>query len=68
MTIDERLRRLIARRNVSQSEVATLAGMSRQQLGEILKGGRPHTTVATVERIVGAIGATMTELYEEDTP
>jgi transcriptional regulator with XRE-family HTH domain len=66
MTVSERLRRLLVRRNTTQSEVAEAAGMSRQQVGQIASGAVPNPGILTVERIVEAAGGTMIELYAED--
>jgi transcriptional regulator with XRE-family HTH domain len=66
MTVSERLKRLIDRRNLFQSEVADAAGMTRQQLSYLLSGGTSNPRIDTVEKILKAINATMAELYEEE--
>jgi transcriptional regulator with XRE-family HTH domain len=38
------------------SAIAEAAGMSRQQLGQVLSGHRPNPTVATLGRILEALG------------
>lgn len=64
--IARRLRALLDRKNLSQADVAAMAGMSQASLSELLRGVRRDVMLSTVERIVEAAGGTMCELYETD--
>lgn len=66
MTLAQRLQRLIAKYHMSQSNVADAAGMTRQQISRIINGSNAEPKIATVERIVEAIGSTMVELYQQE--
>jgi transcriptional regulator with XRE-family HTH domain len=66
MTLAERIRRHLEARSLSVSEVARVAGMSRQQVHRIASGDNPNPGVATVERIAGAIGVSMAELFGDE--
>lgn len=66
MTLAERLQAAIARRKMSQTEVADAVGISKQQFGLIVSGKNPNPGILLVERIAEAIGISVAELYAED--
>jgi transcriptional regulator with XRE-family HTH domain len=61
-----RLKRFIEQKGFhSVSAAAKACGLSRTQLWDIIHG-RKSPTVETLERIVTALGGTMTELFSEE--
>lgn len=65
MTLSERLRRVLAERSTSLQEVAERAGMSKQQVQQIVGGSNPRPNIEIVEKLAAAIGITMAELYAD---
>jgi transcriptional regulator with XRE-family HTH domain len=66
MTLSDRLRRLLEARSMSISEVSRLAGLSRQQVHRIVSGSNPNPGILLVERIAGAMGLSLGELFADD--
>jgi transcriptional regulator with XRE-family HTH domain len=64
--VSTRLRTMLDRKGYSIASAAESAGMSRQQLHQILSGKRARIEVGTLEKVVEAIGATLEELFKED--
>jgi transcriptional regulator with XRE-family HTH domain len=64
--LSRRLRRLLAARGFTISEVARIAGMEKQQTWRIVTGATPDPRVESVRRIVAATGATLGELFADE--
>ena len=64
MTIGQRLRRAMDKAGLTQKQVADLTGLREQTVGKIVRG-ETDPLHSTVERIVGVIGATYGEIYDE---
>lgn len=64
MTIGQRLRRAIERAGLTQKEIAMRAGLEAATVSDILND-RTRPAFATVERMIGAIGTTYGELFDE---
>lgn len=60
--IRARLRALVARDGRPVAAIAAAAGMSANQLYQVLNGGRANPTVQTVGRILEALGARWADL------
>lgn len=65
-TLSSRLSALLRRHGLSMAEVAHSAGMSKQQVHEIVSGKVANPGVLTITRIVEAAGATMAEFYRDE--
>jgi transcriptional regulator with XRE-family HTH domain len=64
--IGHRLKRFIDQKGFhSVSSAAKACGLSRTQLWDIIHG-RKSPTLETLERIVTALGGTMTELFSDE--
>ena len=66
MTIAQRLTALLKRQGFSLAEVARSAGMSKQQVHQIVSGERANPGILTVQRIVEGAGVTMAEFFGDD--
>lgn len=66
MTLSDRLQALLKRKGFTINAAAEVAGMERQQVWRICTGKVKNPGVLTVERIVTAVGGTITELYQEE--
>jgi transcriptional regulator with XRE-family HTH domain len=51
---------------MSISEVSRLAGLSRQQVHRIVSGSNPNPGILLVERIAGAMGLSLGELFADE--
>jgi transcriptional regulator with XRE-family HTH domain len=66
MTLSDRLRRMLDDRGFSISETARAAGMEKQQAWRVISGANPNPGILTVQRLVDAMGGTMTELFADE--
>jgi transcriptional regulator with XRE-family HTH domain len=55
------IRALLGERGMTRQELARLAGISRSTVLHVLKGG--HCSTETLERIAGALGVDVSELF-----
>jgi len=58
------LRRLRVAQGISQDELALSAGVERAYVGHLERGSK-NPTIATLEKLVTALGVTMAELFRE---
>lgn len=65
-TLATRLRRVLDARGCTVAEAARMAEVPRQTVHKIVSGENANPTVATLETIVTAIGATMGELFADE--
>jgi len=66
MSIESRIRDLIIRTNLSQSELARQSGVSKGHISAILKGKKRNPGVETVRRIAYALGVTVADIVNDD--
>lgn len=57
------LRRIRVSKNISQEELALLAGVERAYVGHIERG-KKNPTIQTVDRLAGALGCNVKDLFE----
>lgn len=65
MTIADRLRRAMDERGMTFQEIADNSGMSRAHVHQVVSGTNPRPNIVIVEKLAGAIGVTMAELYAD---
>lgn len=59
-----RLRKLLKERKISQNELASKVGMSKQQINDYISGHTASMSLKTAKNIAHALGCHIEELYE----
>lgn len=59
-----RLRILLKERKISQNELASKVGMSKQQINDYISGHTASMSLKTAKNIAHALGCHIEELYE----
>ena len=64
MVIDTaKIRRLMDNRELTQTRLAELSGLSRARIGSILKQDTAHVQAGTERRLARALGKTLNDLF-----